>query len=342
VSHITEWHQPGDDRVARGLLRAADERWRFVFAQFPAVDGYTHQSDPRGPRVLRALHGVDRTVGELMARLARKGELDDALIVLVSDHGATRMHTHLDLADWFRAQGVPTLSHPVLWEKAPRAAVMVAGNAAAAVYARPGVRRTARWPLQKLREPEAFGTRHDVIDALVREEAVAFVAGEDAAGGLRLACASGDARITRERNVIAYQPLTADPLELGGAFRGDEATWLAETFDRPFPDAAVHLLDQFTSPRAGDLVVISREGYDFRRRFEVPEHLSGHGSLLRAHMHTPLWSNQPLPDVPMRTVDVFSSLVDWLDVPAPAGLDARPVWLPGSALREGVLVDQAR
>ena len=69
------------------------------------------------------------------------------------------MHTHLDLADWFRAQGVPTLSHPVLWERAPRAAVMVAGNGSAMVYARPGEARAGRWPIERLRRPETFGSR---------------------------------------------------------------------------------------------------------------------------------------------------------------------------------------
>jgi hypothetical protein len=334
VSHATEWHQPGDDRVARGLLEAVEQPWRFVFAQFPAVDGYTHQSHPRGPKVLRALHRVDAVLGRLAARLAERGELDETLVAVVSDHGASAMHTHLDLADWFRAQGVPTLSHPVLWEKAPRAAVMVAGNASAAVYARPGVRRAERWSLDRLRRPEAFGTAHDVIEALVREPAVAFVAGEDAAGGLRLACAGGEARVTRVGGTIRYEPLSADPLELGGAFAGDDAAWLARSFDAPYPDAPFQLLDQFSAPRAGDLVVISREGFDFRRRFEVPEHKSGHGSLLRVHMQTPLWSNRPLPEVPLRTVDVFAGLVDWLGETLPEGVDARPLWQPGWALRE--------
>ena len=47
---------------------------------------------------------------------------------MASDHGSSPVHTHLDLADWFRAYGVPTLAHPVVWERQPRAAVMVAGN----------------------------------------------------------------------------------------------------------------------------------------------------------------------------------------------------------------------
>jgi hypothetical protein len=75
--------------------------------------------------------------------------------------------------------------------------------------------------------------------------------------------------------------------------------------------------------------VIAREGYDFRARFEVPEHKAGHGSLIRAHMQTPVWSSRPIPPAPLRTVDLFPAMLDWLGVPAPEGLDGELVWAPG-------------
>ena len=46
------------------------------------------------------------------------------------------------------------------------------------------------------------------------------------------------------------------------------------------------LFDQFRASRTGDLLVVANEGYDFRQRYEVPEHKSGHGSMFRAHMQT--------------------------------------------------------
>lgn len=332
VGHYAEWHQPSDDAVARRLLQAASEHWRFVFAQFPAVDGYTHQSTPTSQRVLRALRQVDVVMGQLLDVLERRGELHDALILMVSDHGASVVQTHLDLADWFRDHGVPTLSHPIIWSRQPRAAVMIAGNASAGVYARPGIRRQERWPLQRLRLPDAFGTTHDLIAALTREPAVAFVAGEDEKSGLRLACAEGEATLRESGERITYTPLTGDPLRLGKVVAGTSEGWLEATFDAAFPDAAVHLFDQFRSHRAGDLVVIANEGFDFRRRFEIPEHKSGHGSLIRAHMLTPVWSNRPVPQAALRTIDLFPAMLDWLRIPAPNGIDGRPVWLPRTDL----------
>jgi hypothetical protein len=334
IAHYTNGYEPLDRRAARELLAAADGDWRFVFTQFPGIDGYTHSGSPDSPQVLQSLRLIDRAVGAAVTRLQEKGEFDDALFVLVSDHGATRMHTHLDLAQWFSRRGVPTLHHPVVWTRRPRAAVMVAGNAFASIYARPGVSRDNRLTMAQLRRPEAFGTDHDVVAALVREAAVGFVAAEDGDGGIRVASADGEAIITRNGEVIQYTLLSGDPLELGASFAGDRDEWLAHTFNAPYPDAAVHLLDQFTSPRAGDLVISANEGFDFRDRYEIPEHKSGHGSLIRAHMHTPLWTNHALPAAPLRTADVFPALLDWLGVAVPEGIDGRPLWQPGRARRE--------
>ena len=69
LAHYAQWHQPSDDAVARHLLRAVDGPARFVFAQFPAVDGYTHQTDPDAEPVRRALRKVDAAVGAVRERL---------------------------------------------------------------------------------------------------------------------------------------------------------------------------------------------------------------------------------------------------------------------------------
>jgi hypothetical protein len=332
LAHYAQWHQPSDDAVARHLLRAVDGPARFVFAQFPAVDGYSHQTDPDSTRVRRALRQVDTVVGQVRERLRSRGELETTLVLVVSDHGAATVHTHLDLADWFRARGVPTLSHPVLWERAPRAAVMVAGNGSAMVYARPDAPRSARWPVERLRRPETFGAGGDLVEALLREPAVGLVAAESG-DGIWVGNDQGAALLRRAAGAIAYEPLAGDPLGCGGPRSGSVRDWLEATWDAPYPDAAYHLLDQFRSPRAGDLLVVAREGYDFRRRFEIPEHRAGHGSLVRSHMQTPVWSSEPIPAEPIRTVDLFPAMLDWLGEPAPAGLDGGDIWRPGDRLR---------
>jgi len=328
LAHVAMWHQPSDEAVSRHLLRAVEGSSRFVFAQFPAVDGYTHQSGPDSAPVHRALERVDETVGQLRQRLRLRGELDESLILLVSDHGASRVHTHLDLADWFRGQGVPTLAHPIVWERRPHAAVMVAGNGSAMVYARPGEPRADRWPIERLRLPETFGSAGDLVSELIQEPSVAFVAAESERGGIWIGSETGAAMVTTRGAEVVYEPFSGDPLLVGGAWSATHRQWLEATWNSQFPDATFHLLDQFRSTRSGDLLVIAREGYDFRARFELPEHRAGHGSLIRAHMQTPVWSSEPIPKAPLRTVDLFPAMLGWLGVDVPEGIDGESVWLP--------------
>src|SRR5262249_59864032 len=123
---------------------------------------------------------------------------------------------------------------------------------------------------------------------------VGLVAAESAQGGVWIESAEGEAIVRRTPVGISYRPVRGDPLGTGGARSGSLREWLDATWDADYPDAAYHLLDQFRADRTGDLVVVAREGYDFRRRYEVPEHRAGHGSLARSHMQTPVWSSEPL------------------------------------------------
>jgi hypothetical protein len=324
ISHYTENHQPGDDAVARELVRLASDDWRFCFAQFPAVDGHTHAAHPGAPRVLASLREVDATIGRLVEALRRTGRLEDTLIAVVSDHGAAPVDQHLDLATWFRARGTRTLAHPVLWTRDPAVAVMVAGNAQAAIYAQPNAPRPHRHSFGALSADGALGVRGDAVAQLLAEPAVALVAAEDGEGGITVASAGGRATLRRVGGGIAYARHDGDPLGIGVDATADDADWLARTIDGPYPDGPTALLDQFRSPRTGDLVIAAAAGWDFREAWEYPEHRAGHGSLIAAHMRTPLWTNQPLPDrAAWRTVDVFPLLCRWLGVPVPEGIDGR-------------------
>jgi Type I phosphodiesterase / nucleotide pyrophosphatase len=328
---VVPLHQHADDVVAGYLLHEVEGEWRFIFAQFPAVDGLSHFFGVSAPPVLRALRKLDDVVGRLRQRLAANGKLDNTLILLVSDHGAASVHTHVDLADWFRARGVPTLAHPILWTRRPQAAVMVSGNGAATIYARPGKPRRERWPLARLRSPGCFGVHEDLVGALTAEPAVALIAAESGDGGVRLVSRDGEAEVRRFGGEVSYLPLTADPLQVGGRLLCSERDWLEATWQAHFPDAAVQLLDQFRASRTGDLVVVANEGFDFRQRYEMPAHRAGHGSLVRSHMQIPLWSSAPLPVAPLRSVDLFPWMLTWLGVPVPHGIDGQLAGQPAFA-----------
>jgi arylsulfatase A-like enzyme len=76
-----------------------------------------------------------------------------------------------------------------------------------------------------------------------------------------------------------------------------------------------------SSPRSGDVVLAAERGADLRRDWEMPEHRSGHGSLIADHMLVPLAASVPLPDAPVRTVDLMPTMLEALGVQIPEGLD---------------------
>lgn len=96
-----------------------------------------------------------------------------------------------------------------------------------------------------------------------------------------------------------------------------------KTATTEYPDAPVQLLQIFRSGRAGDLILSAAKGSDLRRRHEIPEHKSSHGSLHWEHMQVPILSNVKLSSNPkiFRSVDVFPTILKLLGRPIPPGID---------------------
>jgi hypothetical protein len=110
-------------------------------------------------------------------------------------------------------------------------------------------------------------------------------------------------------------------LGLGSAALFEDRELLALSRRGDLPDAPRQLLQVLSSPRAGDVVLAARTGTDFRGPWEIPEHRAGHGSLVPEHMLVPVASSIPLPQAPIRTVDIMPTMLDQLGVDIPAGLD---------------------
>ena len=316
LAHYTAGYGVLERAVGRALCRAVAGRPGFIFAVFPGVDGVTHFHDPWHPDVLDTYRGFDAIIGQY----AQAGGFDgDHLTFLVSDHGLSRMDRHTDVALELEAMGLPTLRHPVVWRRDPVAAVMVSGNASCQVYLRPGVTRPARHDVAEIEACAVPGIPGDLIDRLVALPGVALVVGTDH-DGVTVAGREGRATLRGEGDTIAYLPDVADVLGLGDAATRADREWLAHTLDAPYPDAPTQLTQLFRSGRTGDLVVIAEPGADLRSDWEVPEHRSGHGSLIADHMRCLAAANVPLQG-PVRTVDVFPLILDWLGLEIPAGID---------------------
>lgn len=315
VAHYAGTYPSLDRAVAQAWIDTARRDWRFLFVVFPGPDGLAHLFDPWHPKVLAAYREIDRALGEFVRRARRTGE-PPALIV-ASDHGASVMRHHEDVALRLEEWGVPTLRHPMhVWRRGARAAVMVSGNAGVQVYFDPRAGRPA--PRTDADLP------HELVERLLALPAVRVGAWRDATGGVIVRSGDARARLREDDGWVTYEPESGDPLGLGGALRLEDREMLARSRGTDVPDAPRQLLQVFRSPRAGDVALAASLGNDFRGPWEIPEHKSGHGSLIADHAEVPIIASVPLPDVPLRTVDLMPAMLELLGVPIPPELDGVP------------------
>jgi hypothetical protein len=227
------------------------------------------------------------------------------------------MRHHEDVALRLEEWGVPTLRHPMhVWRRGARAAVMVSGNAGVQVYFEPRSGRTT--PLTESDLPQ------DLVDRLVALPAVRVAAYRDDAGGVIVRSGSDRARLREDGEMVHYEPLAGDPLGLGGPLSLEDREMLLRSRSTDAPDAPRQLLQLFRTARAGDIALGANLGSDFRGPWEIPEHKSGHGSVIADHAEVPILASVPLPDAPLRTADLMPSMLELLGVPVPEGMDGVP------------------
>jgi len=307
AAHYCRSYPALDRAVASAWVAAAARPWRFLFVVFPGPDGLTHLYDPGHPRVGESCRQIDRALGDFMARALKTGECPTLFVV--ADHGASPVSEHRDVALELEAMGVATIRHPLhLWRRKARAAVMVSGNGAAHVYFL-----------------DALAEVSDLRERLVALPGVALAAYRDGRDGVIVARAHFRARLMDHGERVTYEPLLGDPLGLGRLLKVDDRELLARSLATDFPDAPRQLLQLLASSRSGDVVLAAERGVDFRGAWELPEHRSGHGSLIADHMVVPIAASVPLPDVPLRTVDLMPTMLEALGGQIPDGLDGVPV-----------------
>jgi hypothetical protein len=196
---------------------------------------------------------------------------------------------------------------------------MVSGNASCQVYLRPGDRRHRRLTVGEIEAGAVRDVPRDLVGRLASLPGVALVVGTDG-DAVTVVARDGRATLRQLGETILYQPGGADVLGLGSAAARSERDWLVHSLDGPYPDAPAQLLQLFRSARTGDLAVIGAPGTDLRLDWEIPEHRSGHGSLIADHMRCLAAANIPLAG-PLRTVDLFPLILDWLGIDPPAAID---------------------
>jgi hypothetical protein len=289
----------------RNLMRILDSNPDFVFSVFPGIDSYSHLNHPRHEKVIAAYKYVDFVVGKIVQKLQKTGRWDNTLLIITSDHGLTATAKHLDLAIFLKRRKINTLFYPVVWKLNPQAAVMISGNALGHIY----------W-LGDNGAPAPANCNQVIADIrgeLLRQPEVDIIIYRSDKSSIMIESEKGAALIKHSNGRTSYIPQSSDPLNLGSlASPMDKLQSLETTFNSDYPDSLVQIEQLFSSPRCGDMVVISKNGSDLRSAFEWPEHHASHGSLHREHMIVPLIYNQTGWDGrPARTTDIFNTILKW-------------------------------
>jgi len=295
AAHFTHHWGQADRRTSWKLGRALRKDREIVFAVFPSVDELGHTFGIASQRPRHALEEIDR-------QLAEKPEEFDGEILLSADHGLTDTHAHLDLRGIVESHEGTTIAFPVITKRFPQAVVCESGNGMANVY----LRGEESW--SDLPSPDRC---RELASRLLELEGIDSVAlrGE-APHAAELWTREGVGRVGFGEGGL-FQDGSVFAASFGGA---TPAEALERSAGERHPDAAFALTSLFASERTGDLLVSAAVGFDLRTKSEWPEHHASHGALHREHTVVPVLSSAPLPDRPLRTLDLFALTLELAEI----------------------------
>lgn len=314
-AHYAHDYATADGVAERLMLQSLAEPDEFRFVAFPGIDWSGHYTGSVDA-VHAAFARVDGAVGAAARELRRRGLYEDTMIVVCSDHGHLDVATHFDVAVWLQdSEGLKTAYHSLkALVRDPDAVSCVSGNGAAHLHFR-GEDWRALAPTRSDIDLLHPGLRRRLLE---REEVDLLVTRGDSPGTFLVERETGSAELRESGGTVSYRPTEGDPLGLGTeAIELDSEQALRRSIGATHPDAALQILQSFRTSRAGDVVISARPGFDFRERYERPEHVSSHGALHADHMLVPVASSEPLAEGPVRTADLFATALDFLGRQAP-------------------------
>jgi len=321
-SHFTDRTDRVEEVTGEILIDSLESSPRFIFCVFPAIDSYSHRYHPFHQQVIESYRRLDQYVGMVADKLAARGELETTLFIVGSDHGLTSTHSHFDSLGFLRRRGFKPLYYTNVLRHFFDAdsSIMVSGNSMAHYY----FKNSDGWGRYTYCEEVK-----DIVDELVNRPEVDIVCARTGGmnGEIKIINPMGEALVSlSDEGLISYRNVSGNPLGYGFSSRKmDVSESLELTVNSDYPDALLQILQLFESPRTGDVVVSSKPGYDLRATHENPEHHGSHGSLHKDHMVVPVLISQPAQYDCIRTADIFSSIVRYLGLEVPSGVDGRNI-----------------
>ena len=299
------------------VFKALKKKPDLIFAVFPAIDELSHRHNPLSETATGGYLNLDGFIGRLFDKLGPDAE--KTLVVISSDHGQSCTHTHIDLEGLVRQNFKKTMSYkPYVTDYfSIDSVVMPSGNGMANLYF-----RGERWGPKRPDMTDTSKPWGRFVEQVLAVEGIDIVAFRDPQDRVVIRSPRGRAEAYFDNGFVRYIVPERDPFGFGklpDKMTMEEALKL--TFETDYPDGIVGMLTHLESARSGDLIVTSKLGFDLRDWWEYQEPHGTHGSLQREHSMVPVVTNAPLDDTPMRTVDVFPTLLRLTGRSVPSNVD---------------------
>ncbi len=304
-AHFKHEHHPVDEAGHAKLMESLDSPCQFTFAVFPSIDWDSHTYHYDDERTHKSYQIVDKSLGEVVAKLKSQGRYEDTLIMMSSDHGLSSTHSHFDLGKYFKSQGYRVLEYPNIISVNPKIAIFISGNSFASLSFL-DIKETYY-------EEELLSKHGETINDFIGQPAIDFIIYRRDDDQYIVHGHKGKA-VIHDLNGYNYEIISGDPLDLKSSQNNLTSK---ESFnislESEYPDSLFQICQLMKSKRAGDVLVCAADGHDLRDFWEYPEHKGSHGSLHKDHMLMPILTNQKdLISQSVRSSKIHSVVKEWL------------------------------
>jgi arylsulfatase A-like enzyme len=305
---------------------------RYTLAGLYSTDFLGHEYGAHSEWVMNALIQFDLFLKEFWALLEEKGLAEKTYIIVSADHGMHNMNRRFMLQEPLRGAGIfvkpdnPRIKDYTIY-------IADRGVSSTHIY----VRHDGGWaPIEDARKlrmhPKTGGGTIDLIDAILNLEPSMLLIVRDGKYAARIFDKSGgqsriECFILNSSDWCSYkiEKGSADPLEYGQNPRLKHLTdgaphstleWKQAAAGEKYPDAVIQLSQIFFDGRGGDLFVIPKPAWGFRK-----VKAATHGSIIEDDMRVPFLMRGPT--VPkgtfsiMRSTDVYPLLLEWFGLNIP-------------------------
>lgn len=248
---------------------------------------------------------LDEYIGGAIEILKSRGLYDRTALFFVPDCSLVERKKRFDLENFLSKRGkVAGLSGNLKDWQDSDVICLPSGTSMANLY----FKKDASWDERNFFEDVE---RKGVVGSLIERSEVDIVVGRSNEGGIIVQSSRGKARIIEDADGRITYLSKDDPF--GYVRQGqvvDSSSELKNSWGSAYPDAIVQLLGLFRSKRAGDLVISAASGVSLLSASQDGTGKYTHGSLLSEHIMVPIISSVALNGGPMRSADIFSTVLD--------------------------------